>query len=125
MSDVLNLENVPLRFGDWGPGYASQDSAAAYGVILLRPGDAFAAHLHERHTESFVTLDGRAELWLDRRGPVLLQPRVLVHARPGVEHFLRNPFVDPFVALFVKTPWVDGDKVDVDWLPTEREHDPT
>lgn len=125
MNEVLHLDDVEPRFGDWGPGYVSRESAAAYGVVRLRPGDAFPAHVHERHTESFVVLEGRAELWLDRRGPFVLRPRALIHARPGVEHFLRNRFDEPFVALFVKTPWIDGDKLDVDWLPPDREDDPT
>lgn len=120
MSDILHLDDVDLRFGDWGPGYVSRDPAAAFGVVVLRAGDEFANHLHELHTESFLVIEGRAELWLDRSELLEVGPGDLVHARPGVEHFLRNPYVDTFRAAFVKTPFVDGDKIDADWAPEER-----
>jgi quercetin dioxygenase-like cupin family protein len=119
-ADVLRPLDASLRFGDWGPGYLSQNRAAAFGVVVLRPGDEFANHLHEEHTESFVVLQGRAEFWIDRGTRAVVSAGEVLHAEPHEEHFVRNPFDETFRAVFVKTPWVDGDKVDRPWTPDDE-----
>lgn len=120
-SDVLRSADADLRFGDWGPGYLAKADDAAFGVVVLRPGDQFANHLHEHHTESFVIIEGCAELWLKRADCVVLTVGDVLRAEPGEEHYLRNPFTETFRAVFVKTPWVDGDKVDCPWTPEEQQ----
>lgn len=117
-ADILRAGDASLRFGDWGPGYLSQDDDAAFGVVVLRPGDEFGNHLHEQHTESFIVLEGSAEIWIDREKRALVSAGDVLHAEPNEEHFVRNPFDVPFRAVFVKTPWVDGDKVDRPWTPS-------
>ena len=116
-AEVLRSAEAELRFGDWGPGYLSQGDDAAFGVVVLRPGDEFANHLHEHHTESFVVIEGRAEIWLDRDTRRVVTVGDVLRAEPHEEHFVRNPFAETFRAVFVKTPWVDGDKVDRPWTP--------
>lgn len=114
---VANVADAELRFGDWGPGYLSRTSTAAFGTVVLRPGDEFGNHLHEHHTESFVALEGVAEVWIDRTHRVELRAGDVLHAEPGEEHYLRNTADTPFRAVFVKTPWIDGDKLDRPWRP--------
>lgn len=116
-AEVLRAAEADLRFGDWGPGYLARDEDAAFGVVVLRPGDVFANHLHEHHTESFVVLEGRAEIWLDRRTRRVVEAGDVLRAAPHEEHLVRNPFDEVFRAVFVKTPWIDGDKVDRPWTP--------
>lgn len=116
-AEVLRSAEASLRFGDWGPGYLAQGDDAAFGVVVLRPGDEFANHLHEHHTESFVVIEGSAEIWLDRQAASVVSVGDVLRAEPGEEHFVRNPFDRTFRAVFVKTPWVDGDKVDRPWTP--------
>lgn len=120
MSDrVLTAADTALRFGEWGPGYLSKDDSAAFGTVVLRPGDVFDNHLHEHHTESFVVLEGAAEVWLDRTERHIIRAGDVLHARAGEEHLLRNPFGAVFRAVFVKSPWVDADKVDRPWAPEQ------
>lgn len=121
-AEVLRTAEADLRFGDWGPGYLSQSGDAAFGVVVLRPGDEFANHLHEHHTESFVAIEGSAEIWIDRERAVVLSAGDVLRAEPHEEHFVRNPFEKTFRAVFVKTPWVDGDKVDRPWTPDPSSH---
>lgn len=118
--DKKNLAAAELRFGTWGPGYLSQEEHAAFGVVVLRPGDDFANHYHERHEESFLVLAGEAELWLDRESLVQLSEGDLVSCPPGVEHYLRNVGDADFRAFFTKVPGVPGDKIDVPWTPGPR-----
>jgi quercetin dioxygenase-like cupin family protein len=117
MSRPARLDDADLRFGEWGPGYLTTAPDLAVGVVVLRPSDEFANHLHERHTESFVVLEGRAELWLDRAERLDLVPGDVISVPAGREHYLRGIGDVPFRAVFLKTPWVDGDKVDADWTP--------
>lgn len=116
-AEILRTRDADLRFGEWGPGYLAKHDDAAFGVIVLRQGDAFDNHLHERHTESFIVLEGAAEVFLDRGEPVTVAAGDIIRAEPGEEHLLRNPFAETFRAVFVKTPWVDGDKIDRPWAP--------
>ena len=115
---VHRVLDAELRFGDWGPGYLVQDEDAAFGTLVLRPGDAFANHLHEHHTESFLVLEGEVEVWLDRTHQVRLTRLELLQARPGVEHLVRTVGDASARLLFIKTPAVDGDKVDRPWTPS-------
>lgn len=119
----VRLADAELRFGDWGPGYLSQAEHAAFGTIVLRPGDEFANHLHEHHEESFLAVEGEAELWIDREGPVRLAAGEFVSCPPNVEHFLRNTSGAPFRALFIKAPGVAADKIDRPWHPGDRPSD--
>jgi quercetin dioxygenase-like cupin family protein len=64
-----------------------------------------------------VVLEGRAEIWLDRDTRRVVSAGDVLRAEPHEEHFVRNPFDETFRAVFVKTPWVDGDKVDRPWTP--------
>lgn len=105
---VLSVSDANLRFGDWGPGYLSMDDRAAFGTVVLRPGDVFDNHLHEAHTESFVVLEGAAEIWLDRTERCIVRAGDILHARPGEEHLVRNPFDEVFRAVFVKPRCTDG-----------------
>lgn len=119
-ADVLRTSAAALRFGDWGPAYLSQADGAAFGVVVLRPGDEFGNHLHEHHTESFVVIEGSAEIWIDRDKRAVVTVGDVLHADPNEEHYVRNPFDTTFRAVFVKTPWVDGDKIDAPWTPEEE-----
>lgn len=116
-AEILRPAEAELRFGEWGPAYLSQDVHAAFGTVVLRPGDAFGNHLHEHHTESFIAVDGEAEVWIDRTHRLTLCVGELLHAGPGEEHFLRNTSDAVFRAIFIKTPWVDGDKIERPWEP--------
>lgn len=118
--EVIKLDEVQTRFGDWGPGYVSQSDAAAFGVIVLRAGDAFANHYHEQHTETFVALEGECEIWIDRTDRLILRSGELFSCEPFVQHYLRNTSDLPFRALFIKAPGVASDKVDAEWAPAKE-----
>ena len=115
---VVNVSQVEPRFGDWGPGYLAQHDDAAFGVVTLRPGDAFDNHLHNHHEESFLVLDGAIELWRNRSERLDLVQGDFVRCPAGVEHFLRNTGDTVARAFFVKAPGVASDKVDAPWVPS-------
>ena len=117
---IRNIADVEPRFGDWGSGYLAEAQDASFGVVTLRPGDAFDNHLHEWHTESFLVLHGEVELWLDRTDLLVLKPGDLYSCSPGVEHFLRNAGDTLFRAFFIKSPGISHDKVEVPWAPGEE-----
>lgn len=118
MSDAKRLLETELRFDTWGPGYIVRNDDAAFGTLVLRPGDAFANHVHEHLTETFLVLEGEVEVWLDRSTKHTLEPLALLQAKPGVEHLVRNQGALPARLLFVKTPDIDDDKLDRPWTPS-------
>lgn len=120
MSRAVNISEVEKRFGSWGPGYLVQADDAAFGVVTLRPGDEFANHYHEQHTESFYVVQGAAEVWLDQSECVSVQPGDFIQCRPNVQHYLRNVGDEEFTAVFTKSPGVCDDKIAVDWRPGEH-----
>jgi quercetin dioxygenase-like cupin family protein len=117
----LHVSSAQPRFGDWGPGYLAQHDHAAFGVVTLRPGDAFDNHHHNHHEESFLILDGHIELWRNRSERLLLGPGDFVRCPAGVEHFLRNTGEATARAFFVKAPGVSADKVDDPWVPEDAD----
>lgn len=117
--EILNTSDTALRFETWGPGYLTRSDDAAFGTVVLRPGDEFGNHLHEHHTESFFVIAGEAEIWFDRAESATVSAGDMVRALPGVEHYLRNTSTSEFRALFIKSPWVDQDKIERPWTPEE------
>lgn len=118
MNDIMRLLETELRFDTWGPGYLARADDAAFGTLVLRPGDSFTNHVHERLTETFLVLEGEVEIWLDRDVKHTLGMLELLQAEPGVEHLVRNQSTAPARLLFVKTPDIDDDKVDRPWTPS-------
>ncbi len=94
-AEVLRSARASLRFGDWGPGYLAQGDDAAFGVVVLRPGDEFANHLHEHHTESFVVIEGSAEIWLDRQAASVVSVGDVLRAEPGRSTSCATPSTRP------------------------------
>lgn len=119
MTTIHHALDVERKFGDWGPGYLFTGSNASYGIVTLRPGDAFANHLHEAHEETFFVLEGTIEIWLDRNERLMLSAEDLVRCEPGVEHFLRNTSDRNARALFLKVPGIEGDKIEKPWVPED------
>lgn len=88
-------------------------------MIVLRPGDVFGNHLHERSTESLIVMEGMAELWVNRVTCIALHAGNLIQIEAGEEHFVRNISNAEFRAIFVKAPWIAQDNIDKAWTPPE------
>lgn len=94
---------------------------AFIGVCRLLPGEAFANHFHTSHEETFVVVEGGAELWTGRAALTVLVAGDLAVCVRGEDHYLRNHTDAPFTAYFIKTPNLPQDRVDVPWAPPSLE----
>ena len=110
---------IPYRFGDWGPKYLVKGPRNDVGIVVLKPGQDFPAHYHERVEESFYTLEGEIQFYADQK-LFVLRTGDYFRCEPGVMHYVWNTGQSDWKALFIKTPYEPTDKVDVDWLPAER-----
>jgi quercetin dioxygenase-like cupin family protein len=115
-NEPINESTIAYRFGDWGPKYLSRGPRIEFGMVILKPGQDFPSHYHQRLEESFYTLEGTVQFYAD--GQVfLLQPGDHFRIEPGTIHYLINVGHEQWKAIFVKSLHDPTDKVDVAWLP--------
>jgi mannose-6-phosphate isomerase-like protein (cupin superfamily) len=68
-------------------------SGSAYLCLhcgLLRPGEAFAVHLHPRSEEAVVVFEGTGQMYLHDRW-IDVEPGDILFAPPGIRHGTRKP----------------------------------
>lgn len=116
---LKHIDKVRHRNGEHGPGYLERGPAVDLGVLRLRPGDATINHFHRNLEESFMVLEGRAEMWLDTERCIELEPGHFYRSAPGEMHYFRNHSTRIWRALFVKAPFDPADTNAVPWEPDE------
>lgn len=112
-----NFTTAALRHGDWGPAYVVQGDSSDIGVLVLRPGDQMANHIHRHCDESFVVVEGEATLWTDCAERHALVPGDVYRCAPGEMHYFVNESDARFRCVFVKSPQSPGDTVILPWTP--------
>ncbi|MFA5607381.1 MAG: cupin domain-containing protein [Leucobacter sp.] len=83
----------------------------------FEPGEVFPNHIHEILTETFVGVEGRVELWIDRSECVDILPGVVRSVEAHREHCLRNATDEPAVICYIKSPHLPDDRVARTWEP--------
>ena len=120
MSDkirIINESSVPFRQDNKsGPKYMARGPNLDFGIVRILPGEDFSTHHHEEVEEIFYTLDGICEIYIDSE-KYTLRPGDLVQVPPRSDHYLRNTGNKAWTGVFVKSPYLPKDKVDVDWQP--------
>lgn len=112
----INESSIEYRFGDWGPKYLARGPRSEFGMVVLKAGQDFPAHYHERVEESFYTLEGEIQFYADGER-VTLRPGDHYRIEPGTIHYVVNTGEETWKAVFVKVGYEPTDKVDVDWKP--------
>lgn len=110
--DKVNESDMPFRGGASGVKYLFRGPQIDWGVILLLPGERMGAHYHEQVEETFFLLSGRATLLADGRA-VPLEPGDAVRLPAPERHDLRNDGSEPAKLVFIKSPYLPKDKIDV------------
>jgi quercetin dioxygenase-like cupin family protein len=101
-----------FRGGASGVKYLFRGPQLDWGVILLLPGERMAPHYHAQVEETFYLLSGQATITVDGK-PVPLLPGDAVRLSAPEQHSLRNDGAEPAKLVFIKTPYLPDDKVDV------------
>jgi quercetin dioxygenase-like cupin family protein len=116
----LNEQNIPYRLDNKsGPKYLLRGPNCDVGMVVLLPGETFNNHYHKAVEEDFLTLEGEAEIYINRNEKYTLKPGDIIQVLPPNSHYLVNIGTVPWKAVFVKTPYDPIDKVDVNWSPSQ------
>lgn len=108
----VNEAQMPFRGGTSGVKYLFRGPQIDWGVILLLPGENLGAHYHKQVEETFYLLSGEATLLADGR-EVRLVPGDAVRLPAPERHDVRNDSSQPAKLVFIKSPYLPKDKVDV------------
>ncbi len=110
--EKVNESQMSYRGGASGVKYLFRGPQIDWGVILLLPGERLGAHYHEQVEETFFLLSGRATL-LTGGQEVPLVPGDAVRLTAPEQHDLRNDSDVPARFVFIKSPYLPKDKIDV------------
>lgn len=97
------------RFGDSGPKYLMKGPRLNLGVVVLKPGQDFAAHFHKKMEENFFLLEGKLDIYVDGK-LATFEAGEFVHVEPGEKHYLINRYDLPAKAVFALGPSTPDDK---------------
>jgi mannose-6-phosphate isomerase-like protein (cupin superfamily) len=108
----VNESAMAYRGGTSGVKYLLRGPRIDWGVILLLPGERLGAHYHNEVEETFFLLSGRATLVADGEEVPLVAGDAVRLPAPE-RHDLRNDGPEPARFVFIKSPYLPKDKVDV------------
>jgi quercetin dioxygenase-like cupin family protein len=82
-------------------------------VIVVKPGQSMGTHYHNEAEETFYFLEGTPQMIVDGE-PHRVRAGDAFRLEPGERHSIVNDSNAPTRLVFIKCPYVPGDKVDVD-----------
>lgn len=71
-----------------------------FGLARLLPGEAHLLHYHERETEIYYVVQGRAKITIDGE-KIDAMPGMAIYMEPGTRHKVVNNGEEPFLFLYV------------------------
>ncbi len=108
----VNENELAFRGGASGVKYLFRGPKVDWGVILLLPGERLGAHYHEQVEETFYLLSGQATL-VSGGKELALTTGDAVRLEAPEDHDIRNDGAEPAKLVFIKSPYLPKDKIDV------------
>jgi mannose-6-phosphate isomerase-like protein (cupin superfamily) len=108
----VNEFELPFRAGDSGAKYLMRGPLLDWGVIVLRPGEKLAPHYHQEVEETFYVVQGQAMLTVGERDFRAIAGDAY-RLEPHEHHALANSGTDLLKVVFIKTPYLPDDKIDI------------
>jgi len=108
----VNEFELPYRGGDRGVKYLMRGPHLDWGVILMRPGDTLAPHYHAQVEETFYVVRGRGSIKCGGSTQALVVGDVY-RMEPGDDHEIACGPDEELKLVFIKTPYLPDDKVDL------------
>lgn len=108
----INEADCGFRHGDHGPKYLMRGPHLDWGIIVFRPGQQLGRHCHERVEETFYFLAGNPLMIVDDE-QMRVEPGDVFRIEPGECHDIVNDTADDTRLIFIKTPFLPDDKVDM------------
>ncbi|RDW15444.1 cupin domain-containing protein [Oceanobacillus chungangensis] len=113
---IVNENEKEYRFGDSGPKYLMRGPRMNFGIVVLTPGQDFAAHYHNMMEENFYILEGELEIHIDQE-IFHCKKGDFIQVEPKKVHYLINRGNTDFKAAFMLAPYQEKDKVEVEYKP--------
>jgi len=110
--EKVNENELAFRNGASGVKYLFRGPKIDWGVIVLLPGERLGAHYHEQVEETFFLLSGQATLVTGGKAVPLI-PGDAVRLEAPEDHDIRNDGGEPARLVFIKSPYLPKDKIDV------------
>ena len=115
----LNESEIEYRNNNIsGPKYLLRGPYCDVGLVIIQPGEDFNTQYHQNTEEDFYTLEGKVDIYVDGE-KIVISEGDIIQLPPPTKHYIKNNYDKPWKALFVKAPFHEKDKVNVDWLPEE------
>ncbi len=111
--ELVNEHDREFRHGDHGPKYLFQGPRFEWGVIVFKPGQALGNHCHNQVEETFYFLEGTPEMVVDGKSH-RVKPGDAFRLEPPECHNIINDTDQDTRLVFIKCPYVPGDKVDME-----------
>ncbi len=108
----VNEADCAFRHGDHGPKYLMRGPHLDWGLIVFRPGQELGPHLHEQVEETFYFLAG-SPLMVVEGEEMRVTPGDVFRVEPGECHDIVNDTNADTRLIFIKTPFLPDDKVDM------------
>ena len=105
----VNESESAYRNGDWGVKYFMRGPKIDFGCILLKPGQAMGEHGHEQVEETFYFMQGGGRMVVDGVAHQAV-PGDVFRLTPPERHDIRNDTDTDTRVVFIKTPYLPGDK---------------
>ncbi len=109
---LTNESSIDYRFGDSGPKYLMRGPKIDFGIVKLKPGQDFQAHYHNEVEEDFFVIEGELHFKVDK-DDFVAKKGDLVRCLPKETHYLINESDNDAIAVFVKAPSNESDKINV------------
>lgn len=109
----VNENNCEFHFGDHGPKYLMRGPKFEWGVIVFQPGQELGAHKHEQVEETFYFENGTPLMVVDDN-KYRVTPGDAFRLEPGEAHNIINDSEEDTRIIFIKCPYLPGDKITID-----------
>ncbi len=110
--ELVNESEREFRHGDHGPKYLFRGPKFEWGVIVFKPGQELGRHCHNEVEEHFYFLEGAPRMVVDDQ-EFRIQPGDVMRLEAPECHNIINDTDEDVRLVFIKCPYVPGDKVDM------------
>jgi mannose-6-phosphate isomerase-like protein (cupin superfamily) len=111
--EIARESDKPYRGGTSGVKYLMRGPRIDWGVILFAPGQELGRHKHREVEETFFFVEAAGGRFVVDGAEHPIAAGTAFRVEPGEVHNIINDTAAPLKALFIKTPYLPADKMDV------------
>lgn len=110
----VNEHDLSYRNGESGPKYFFKGPHYEWGKLALQPGETFPEHYHNEVEETFYLVEGENVSMVSNGATYTLRAGDVLKFTKTETHGITNNGTKTAYFIFIKAPFIPGDKVAVD-----------